>query len=129
MYQIKRNRVVEDLHLEDGEKVLDLKVDMAVDGMLQRYTSAVASLEAAKAAASKEMTEERITKLGESIVAVLVLIFGEHQTEQLVEFYDGAYTEMLADLTPFIRDEVTPKIHEAQKRITDQYRSVKRPIL
>lgn len=126
MYTITRNHVVEDLHLEDNGKTLDLHVDLNVDAILQRYAAAAKALSDAQKATQSGLTEERVTALGEAILGVFEVIFGEKQAAQLVEFYDGAYTEMLADVAPFVNDVVAPKINEAQQRIMQKYQNVKR---
>jgi hypothetical protein len=126
MYTITRNHVVEDLHLEDNGKTLDLHVDLNVDAILQRYAAAAKALSDAQKATQSGLTEERVTALGEAILGIFEVIFGEKQAEQLVEFYDGAYTEMLADVAPFVNDVVAPKINEAQQRIMQKYQNVKR---
>ena len=126
MYTITRHHVVEDLHLEDNGKTLDLHVDLNVDAILQRYAAAAKALTEAQKATQGGLTEERVAALGEAILGIFEVIFGEKQAEQLVEFYDGAYTEMLADVAPFVNDVVAPKINEAQQRIMQKYQNVKR---
>jgi Ser/Thr protein kinase RdoA (MazF antagonist) len=71
------------------------------------------------------MTEEKVEALGVAILNVFSVIFGDDQTKQLIDFYDGAYTEMLADVAPFINDVIAPKVSEAQQRIMHQYQSIK----
>lgn len=126
MYQIKRNHVVEDLQVEDNGKTLDLHVDLNMDGIMQRYTAAAKTFADAQRAVRSSQTEERITAYGEAILGFFSVIFGDDQTKQLVEFYDGAYTEMLTDVIPFINDVVAPKVAEAQQRVMQQYQNVKR---
>ena len=125
MYQIKRNHVVEDLQVEDNGKTLDLHVDLNVDAILQRYTEAARALANVQKEMRKGSTEERLAAFGAAIVDVFAVVFGKDQTEQLVAFYDGAYTEMLADVVPCINDGVAPKINEAQQRIMAQYAQAK----
>lgn len=126
MYQITRNHVVEDLELDDNGKKLTLHVNLNVDTILRRYLKAAGELAQAQQAASKGSTEERIEALGVAILNLFSVIFGDDQAKQLIDFYDGAYTEMLADVTPFINDVVAPKVSEAQQRIMSQYKNVKR---
>lgn len=126
MYEIKRNHVVEDLRLEDNGKELILHVDLSVDRILQQYAAAAKALSKAQESLRQGATEERIQKLGEAILGVFEVIFGVEQAKQLVDFYGSAYTEMLADVAPFINDVIAPKINEAQQRIIGRYKSVKR---
>jgi hypothetical protein len=126
MYQITRNHVVEDLQITDNDKVLDLHVDLAVDQILKRYLDAAGAFTRARDEVSKGLTEERVQKLGETILALFVVIFGDDQAHKLVDFYGENYTEMLADVVPFINDVVAPKVNEAQGRIMAQYQAAKR---
>ena len=126
MYQIKRNHVVEDLQIEDNGKTLDLHVDLSIDQILRRYLQAAETFTKARNNAQKGLTEERVEKLGEAILGLFGVIFGEAQTAQIVEFYGESYTEMLADIVPFINDVVMPKINEAQQRVMQQYQVAKR---
>ena len=126
MYQVKRNRVVEDLELDDNGKKLTLHVDMGVDAILQRYTQAARVLSAAQQEVRKAPDDEaKVEKLGEAILKLFETIFGADQTNQILEFYDGAYLEMLTDIAPFVNDVVAPKITEAQQRIAGQYAAIK----
>jgi hypothetical protein len=125
MYQITRNHVVEDLELDDNGKKLQLHVDLNVDTILRRYLQVAGELAKAQQAVRKGMTEEKVEALGVAILNVFSVIFGDDQAKQLVDFYDGAYTEMLADVAPFINDVIAPKVSEAQQRIMHQYQSIK----
>ena len=126
MYQIVRNKVVEDLEIDDNGKKLVIQVDFNVDSMLRRYLQVSGELVKAQAALKNGETQERVEKLGEAILNVFNVIFGVDQTKQIVDFYDGAYMEMLAEVAPFISDVVAPKINEAQQRIMSKYQTVKR---
>lgn len=126
MYQITRNHVVEDLELDDNGKKLVLHVDLNVDTILRRYLQAAGDLaKAQQAVRSGQTTEDKIEALGAAVLNLFSVVFGDDQAKQLIDFYDGAYTEMLADVTPFINDVVAPKVHEAQQRIMQQYQQYK----
>jgi hypothetical protein len=125
MYQIKRNHVVEDLQVEDNGKTLDLHVDLSVDAILKQYIEATQRLKAAQDEMRKGSTEQRYQAMGNAVLGLFNVIFGTTQTEQILEFYADAYTEMLVDIVPFINDVVAPKIIEAQHRIMEQYTHVK----
>jgi hypothetical protein len=127
MYQITRNHIVEDLKVTDtgtGEELV-LHVDLSVDQVMQRYIQAAEAFAKARNNANKGLTEERVEKLGEAILNLFVVIFGQEQAQKLVDFYGESYTEMLADVVPFINDVVAPKINEAQQRIMAQYQAAK----
>lgn len=126
MYQVVRNHVVEDLQLKDGDKELILHVDLSVDNILQQYGAASKALHDAQNALRQGVTEEKVEALGNAILGIFQIVFGVENAAKIVEFYDESYTEMLADVAPFINDVVAPKINEAQQRIVDKYKNVKR---
>ena len=125
MYQITRNHVVEDLELDDNGKKLQLHVNLNIDTILRKYLQVAGELTKAQQVARKGATEEKVEALGVAILNFFSVIFGDDQTKQLIDFYDGAYTEMLADIAPFINDVIVPKVSEAQQRIMHQYQSIK----
>ena len=126
MYQIVRNHVVEDLQIRDNDKELVLHVDINVDNVLGQYATAAKVLADAQAAVNSGITEEKLNALHSAIKGVFTVVFGDKQMHQIEEFYGGSYTEMLADVAPFVNDVVAPKINEAQQRIIEKYKNVKR---
>lgn len=126
MYQIIRNHVVEELKVTDNDKELVLHVDLNVDQILRQYAAASKALADAQKAMQSGITEEKIEALGSAILGVFEVIFGPKQAAKLVDFYGESYTEMLADVAPFVNDVVAPKIDEAQQRIMEKYNQVKR---
>ena len=126
MYQIVRNHVVEELKVTDNDKELVLHVDLNVDQILRQYAAASKSLADAQKAMQSGITEEKIEALGSAILGVFEVIFGPEQAAKLVDFYGESYTEMLADVAPFVNEVVAPKINEAQQRIMEKYNQVKR---
>ena len=130
MYQIKRNHIVEDLEIEDNGKVLTLNVDINVDTTLQAYNKAQykiaqASEDAKKAATEKDTTLAEVA-MGNAIFGLFEVVFGKEQTEKIIDFYDNKPLEMLGDIAPFITDVVAPRIQEAQQRIQDRYKQVRK---
>jgi len=129
MYQITRNHIVEDLQITDkgtGEELV-LSVDLNVDAILKRYYEAAGAFTEAQKVARQKPTEKNIEAYGAAILAFFEVIFGADQTSKLVNFYGQAYSEMLADVVPFINDVVVPKVAEAQQRIMQQYQHVMQP--
>lgn len=128
MYKIKRNHLVEDLQIEDNGKTLDLKVDINVDAILQQYNRAqyriAQASQAAKEAANDKDMEKAEEAMGNAIFGLFEVVFGQDQTQKIVEFYDNKALEMLGDIAPFITDVVAPKIQEAQQAIEERYKQV-----
>lgn len=72
----------------------------------------------------KEAPVELMTLLGDTIVYIFQLLFGEDNTKKIVEFFEGEYDEMFSALLPFITKELIPKIKETAK--TDSEEMAKR---
>ena len=128
MYQIKRNHIVEELEIEDNGKILKLDVDLNVDTILHQYNQAQykiaqASQMAHDAADQKDLSSAE-EAMGNAVLGLFEVIFGEKQTKKIIEFYDDKPLEMLGDIAPFISDVVAPRIMEAQQRIADRYKQV-----
>ncbi|WP_294562213.1 hypothetical protein [uncultured Traorella sp.] len=114
MYRIKRQEnLKETLLIEYKDKELVVNVEMNITEKMKAYTSASRKLEIFLTKASKNEVDSKA--LGEAIVSLFVLIFGEKQTNEIIAFYDDDYTSMLIDIMPFIRDVVTPMFAKARK--------------
>lgn len=113
-YQIKRkNRVVEKLELcnADGSVALAVDVDINVDDMGGRIAAAQDVLAMAKELVQKEPKSEKAQEaFGTAVMALFAVIFGQENTISILEFYDGRYIEMLADVFPFIKDVIMPEV-------------------
>lgn len=127
MYQIKRNHIVEELQIEDEGKILNLSVDLNVDDVIGRYTAAGRALVDAEQklkTADKGNMEELMLTLGEAVTTLFRVVFGDDQAAQIIDFYNGRYMEMLADIAPFINDVVAPRMAEGQERAAERYKSM-----
>ena len=120
--------MVEDLQIEDNGKTLDLKVDINVDSILQQYNKAQYRIAQASQAAKEAVNEKDMEKveeeMGNAIFGLFEVVFGQDQTQKIIEFYDNKALEMLGDIAPFITDVVAPKIQEAQQAIEERYKQV-----
>lgn len=127
-YKIKRNHIIEQLEIEDNGKVVTLDVDINVDSILTQYNKANLKIAAAQQAVQKAKDERDMQAaelaMGDGVLALFEVIFGEEQTRKILEIYDNRALEMLGDIAPFITDVVKPRIDEAKQRIEDRYKQV-----
>lgn len=128
MYQIKRNHIVEELEIEDNGKVLHLDVDISVDEIIREYITARVRMQGASQAAKKAKNENDLGKaeeaMGDAVISLFNIVFGQDNTKKILDFYDGKYIAMLEEISPFILEVVEPRVIEAQKRIEDRYKQV-----
>nr|DAU75754.1 MAG TPA: hypothetical protein [Caudoviricetes sp.] len=59
---------------------------------------------------------EKINGVGEAVLNLFKIIFGEKNTETIVQFYENDFTSMLLDILPYIQDKLIPQISERVKR-------------
>ena len=121
MYQIKRNHIVEELEIEDNGKVLHLDVDISVDEIIREYITARVRMQGASQAAKKAKNENDLGKaeeaMGDAVISLFNIVFGQDNTKKILDFYDGKYIAMLEEISPVILEVVEPRVIEAQKRI------------
>lgn len=127
-YKITRNHIVEELEIEDNGRTVTLNVDLNVDDIMGKYNMAQYAIARANQAAHEAKNDGDMAKaeemMGDAVISLFRVIFGEEQTEQILTIYQNRYLEMLADISPFIAEVVQPRILEAQQRIADRYRQV-----
>lgn len=127
-YHITRNHIKEQLEIEDNGKIVTIDVDINVDQILRDYGKANYAIAMARQSALNAKNDEDMSKaeeaLGEGVLALFEVCFGEEQTKKIVEIYKDRTLEMLSDIAPFISDVIQPRILEAQERIQERYRQV-----
>jgi hypothetical protein len=126
-YQINRKaHVVDEIHLEDNGKELTVKVDLQVERILRDYNAAWAKIGLAQVkireVSGTEHMDEAEAALGEAIMALFALLFGEEQVRAIMDFYGGAYLEMLADFVPYISEKIVPAVQKAQTDLAAKYK-------
>lgn len=112
----RKNRIKEQLQLchADGTVALVCDVDLNVDVIANRVSKAYETLAMAQNTLQESPRDARAMEAyGNAVIAVFDIIFGEENTQKIVEFYENNWSEMLLGLFPFINNEIMPKIQEA----------------
>lgn len=126
-YTINRKaHVVDEIKLEDNGKELTVKVDLQVERILKEYNAAWAEIGRAQKRIQDMKTveggaEDAMAETGAAIMALFRLLFGADQTQAILDWYDGAYLEMLADFVPYISETIVPKVRAAQESLLQRY--------
>ncbi len=127
-YTINRKaHVVDEIHLEDNGKELTVKVDLQVERIMRDYNAAWAKIGQAQQKIKDLRTTtdgmaEAEAALGEAIMTLFALLFGKEQVTAIMDFYDGAYLEMLADFVPYISEKIVPAVQRAQTDLMAKYK-------
>lgn len=125
-YQIKRNKAVtEELELvdENGEVVKTILVRLDRAGVIQDINKKVIELSHIESAvntasfardandANEELTKT-LKSLENAFLSLSRIIFGDTDTQTIIDFYGGNVFEMSNEITPFLMQAVIPKIRE-----------------
>ena len=114
----RKNRLKEELQLchADGTLALTATVDINIDEIGARVSKAYEMLGMAQNTLEQSPNSDAaMTAYGEAVIALFNVIFGEEDTQNILLFYEGNYTEMLLDIFPFINGEIIPKVREASE--------------
>lgn len=81
------------------------------------------ALQAELANAHKDNDLER---LGKIVMELFAAILGENTVAELVDYYQEDYVSLLADLSPFLSDEVFPALDRINKKLVNEHKRGKR---
>lgn len=96
-------------------KRLMIRVIGRVDDMVEAYNRAQKQLMDAENMVHKDAAELNQKRYGDAVLALFHVCFGVEGTEKIVEFFEGRYIEMLAELYPFIEQKILPKLQNPYK--------------
>ena len=118
MAQLKRKKhIIKALELLDdaGKVEKTLSVDIVVDDFRNRYPRVMAEVMKAQKMLNEKGDDnpEAIIASQIAVKAVFVLVFGEIQTREFLEYYENRYSEAFLDVIPFITDEIVPEVNKA----------------
>ena len=100
---------------DNGEVEKKLTVDIVVDDFRNRYPRIMADVKKAEEMldANGEDNTDAIVASQMAVKAVFVLVFGEVQAREFLEYYENRYSEAFMDVVPFITDEIIPEVKKA----------------
>ena len=124
-YQIrKKQHICKSLDLldEKGKVEKTLSVDIVVDDFRNRYPKVMEDVKKAQDILDKngDSDVEAIVASQIALKAVFVLVFGELQTREFLEYYENRYSEAFQDVVPFITDEIIPAVQKAVEKETER---------
>lgn len=115
MFVIKRKEnLIETVKFENNGKELMIDVKVNLLNTLNKYEKASRAIQLAIVDIQKgKLTDAK--KIGDVIIEMLTIVFG-NDTQKIIDFYDGDYTELLLDVWPFIISVVTPAYQKVKKQ-------------
>lgn len=67
------------------------------------------------------ITQELVEFLGDTIIYFFNVVFGEKNTQKILDFYEGNYDEMLLKVYPFIINTYLPTLKENARQESRNY--------
>lgn len=110
MYTITMNRVRDKVAFVEGSERLVLTVDVDPLGVIGDLKNVIDDLKAL----NNDTTDEEIMRVA---VELGTKIFGEKQTQKLVEFYNSNEKQIFNVLTRYFTERLNGLISDAQKKI------------
>lgn len=115
MFVIKRKEnLIETVKFENNGKDLIIDVKVNLLNTLNKYEKASRAIQLAIVDIQKGILTDA-KKIGDVIIEMLTIVFG-NDTQKIIDFYDGDYTELLLDVWPFIISVVTPAYQKVKKQ-------------
>lgn len=117
-YKIRKSsRITEDIELlgENGETQKIISVDINIDHIMSGCRNMEITLLKLQKNAKKGESTQALSEYGKAITEFFCLVFGEENTKEMLEFFDGRYTDMFTQILPFYVDVVKPAIEAAAK--------------
>lgn len=114
MYEIKKKKsITKEIKIMDDDKERIFTVNFYLDDIISKYNELRRLIGEADRQVGSEPSEISYENLGQAVVELLRLLFGDEQASQIVEMYEQRYIELLVDFAPFIMQEIQPEIDKA----------------
>jgi hypothetical protein len=125
MYEIKKSKnLVEDLKISDESREIVIHVDVNLDRIARRFSVLQVEFSSAKKAALENPEDtEAAKKLGDVVISMLNMIFGETEAQKMLNFYEGKYIDLITDVFPFITCVVIPALKASSENKVKSIRS------
>lgn len=83
-------------------------------------------IDALQAELANAHKDNDLKRLGKIVMELFAAILGENTVAELVDYYQEDYVSLLADLSPFLSDEVFPALDRINKKLVDGHKRGKR---
>lgn len=112
-YKIRKSsHITEDLELlgDNGEVEKVISVDIDISRIMTGCRGMEITLLNLQKEAKKKQTAEAVSNFGKAVVEFFYMIFGEDNTKEMLDFFDGKYVDMFIQVMPFYYDVIKPAL-------------------
>ena len=113
-YQIKKSdRITENLELLDknNDVALTIHIDIEIGRIAKEYRQLQIELAEAQNMISQG-SETAFEVFGNAVIKLFRCLFGDENTQKILEYFENDYMEMAVQCMPFISDVVQPAIEK-----------------
>lgn len=113
-YQIKKSdRITENLELLDSNNnvTLTIHINIEIGRIAKEYRQLQIELAEAQNMISQG-SEQAFEAFGNAVIKLFRCLFGDENTQKILEYFENDYTEMAVQCMPFISDVVQPAIEK-----------------
>lgn len=113
-YQIKKSdRITENLELLDSNNnvTLTIHIDIEIGRIAKEYRQLQIELAEAQNMTSQG-SETAFEIFGNAVIKLFRCLFGDENTQKILEYFENDYMEMAVQCMPFISDVVQPAIEK-----------------
>lgn len=118
MYTLVQNQnFLDDIQLQKADgttEILHISLSISPD-LVKQYRQLQVRLMNLEEKRKSGIDEEIASQIGMAIVDIFNLLFGKANTQKLLEFYANDFTQMVAEIFPYIQGEIIPKFQQMAK--------------
>jgi len=122
-----KNRLSDSLIIKTGDKSITLHVDLDLAATAQSMRKAQQHLAETQKAAIENRSQETAEAYGQALRGLICVVFGQEQTDSLLDFYEGQPESLLNDIMPYIFRRIVPAITKASHKRARQLAKGRRP--
>ena len=108
MYQITR-RPVKKMQFKLGDEVVEFILQEQIT------VNHFAEIQGELAELQKDESPDAAQKIGNCIVRLMLLIFGDQAAKKILTYFEDDYVEMLEQIYPYLMDVVVPELKKRSK--------------
>ena len=116
-YELKRSKkIIEEIKLDNGTII---KAELNIHNIIMEYTKAynnMIRLEKKLQDLTPENTDQLYEEIGQTVIKLMQIIFGNQNTDILLKYYENNYFELAENMQNFIINKIQPHFNDYNKQ-------------
>ena len=112
MYKVKANNWKESILITmDGKRPKLIKVVINPENIVLSAKTAEKEMKKMQSALEKDFSESNLLEFKKAVGVFFSTVLGERNYKEILDYYDGNIFAVVHDISPWINEVVTPKLH------------------